>query len=110
MDTLITVFHCANNISVAIHICAGAPEGYISQASGDVYNCLARFERLNKDSEMLVISIMSEGATYWSINQKSECQAYATALTILFEEEEKLQADIVRVVHSNYNIKYYLPY
>jgi hypothetical protein len=110
MDTLVTVYHCTNTISVAVHVCAGAPEDYISQTSGDVYNCLARFKRLNKKSEMLVISVRPSGPVYWSVNQESKSQDYVSALTELFLKDEKLLVDVIKVVHTDFKVRCYLPY
>lgn len=108
MNTLVAIFYCEDNIVVGLHTCLEAPLDYIYQVSVDAYNYLARHNKINKDSEMLVITMTHDCPVFCSINQKVNASKYITSLTTFLSSDKKM--DIVKAVHNDFKIKHYLPY
>ena len=112
MDTIITIVYFEKNIVFGFHVCPNAPEEYIWQTAGDAYNCLARNDRINSKTKMIVIAITEKGPKVVVINDDQSIlkKNINDFLEYHNVNGQPKKIDSIKVLHSKYKIEKYLPY
>ena len=115
METFISIIHLKSDLVFGFHACPNptTSEEYIWQTAGDAYACLARNNRINSKTKMIVITVTQKGPKIVVINDdqsllNSNIEDFLKEY--LNKNDQPKKMDSIKVIHSNYKIDHYSPY